>query len=85
MRRIIMFLTVALLMAAMMLGTAMPAMAAAAQLLPSDQGTILQATPQTLTHDTITTNLIPTDPYRAVCVPPNPVRDTVNPVCPTIT
>ena len=74
MRRINMLLAVALVMGAMMV-------AMAAQLLPSDQGSTLQVTPQTTTQYTITLTLIPHDPYRAVCVPPNPVRDAANPVC----
>ena len=76
-----MLLTVALVTAAMMVATAAPAMAAAAQLLPSDQGSTLRVTPQTTTQDTRTLTLQPGDPYRAVCVPPNPIRDAANPVC----
>jgi hypothetical protein len=81
MRRIIMLLTVALVMGAMMVAMAAPAFAAGALFLASDQGTILQVTPQTTTQDTITKTLIPVDPYR-VCQPNNPYKP---PVCPTIT
>jgi hypothetical protein len=76
-----MLLTVALGMGAMMVAMAAPAFASGALFLASDQGTALQVTPQTTTQGTITKTLQPVDPYRAVCVPPNPVE----PVCQTIT
>jgi hypothetical protein len=84
MKRMLMLSTVALVMAAMMVAMAAPAIGAAALLRPTDQGTVLQVTPQTQSQDTFSPTVIPS---LSPCVPPNPVQPGVppNPVCPTIT
>jgi hypothetical protein len=94
MKRMLMLTTVALVMAAMMVAMAAPAFGAAALLRPTDQGTVLQVTPQTQTQGTFFPTVIhPTDPFApndpyAPCQPTDPYQPGDpyrNPVCQGIT